>query len=221
MYFSLDRNIRNIAKEPVPASTQAGPFRALLGEGAWQRLAVAVRQRFAELPVAGVPQRYAGRYRVIRRSLAGWCFAQACRLIGSPLPVPGGRNVPALVMVSREPAGDGVVWRRLYRFREGERVCSTVKRHDATAGLLECVGRRFGMVLRLSEEGGELHFRSTRFFCRLGRRRLAWPLWLSPGQMHVTHADAGEGRFRFVLSVRHPWFGETFYQDGLFQALEG
>lgn len=221
MYFTLDRNFRNIARErPLSADADA-PFRTLLGEDAWSRLAASVRQRFGELPAPGRSARYAGRYSVIRRSLVGWVFAQACRLIGTPLPAGAGRNVPALVTVAREAVGEGVVWRRAYRFRRGERVCTTVKRHDAKAGLLECVGRRFGMVLRLSEEQGALHFRSIRFFWRLGRRRLTWPLWLSPGAMHVTHADLGRGRFRFLLNVRHPWFGETFHQDGIFQALEG
>lgn len=219
MYFSRDRKFRKMLSSASDVTATA-PFRRLLGEAAWARLPEAIRARFAGLPPVGRPHRYAGRFAVIRRSLIGWCFAQACRLVGEPLPAPAGRNVPALVVVGREPVGEGVIWRRLYRFRQGERCCTTVKRHDAEAGLLECVGSRFGMELRLSEEGGALHFRSVRFFCRLGRRRLSWPLWLSPGAMHVSHADCGGGRFRFTLSVHHPWFGETFYQDGIFQALE-
>ncbi len=223
MNFSHDRKFRNLepADDGPLSVAEEGPFRALLGEAAWARLAPAVRGRFATQPAIDRPQRFAGRYRVIQRSAIGWCFAQACKLVGAPLPVPAGRNVPAVVTVAQAPQGGGVFWRRAYRFRQGERICTTVKRHDERAGLMECVGRHFGMALRLSEEAGELHFRSTRFFWRLGRHQMTWPLWLSPGQMHVTHADVGQRRFRFTLAVRHPWFGETFFQDGIFQALEG
>ena len=31
------------------------------------------------------------------------------------------------------------------------------------------------------------------------------------------YEDLGGGRFRFALSFRHPWLGETFHQDGVFE----
>ena len=42
--------------------------------------------------------------------------------------------------------------------------------------------------------------------------------WLSPGTTHVEHVDEGTGWFRFTMTVRHPVFGELFYQTGRFCA---
>lgn len=201
-------------------------FRTLLGEAAWARLAEGIRRRFARLPARGRPRVFRGRFDVVRRSLVGLCFAWVSKAIGQPLPVGHGDRVPARVVVRRSDDGGGVEWRRHYAFAgHGER-CSTTKRKGDDSSLLECVGRRFGMELALSEEQGALHFRSTRFFVALGGRRLTWPLLLSPGRMHVLHeaGPSGDGAgedFRFRLEVRHPVFGLTFLQDGFFRQMEG
>ena len=74
--------------------------------------------------------------------------------------------------------------------------------------------------MRVFAEAGSLHFLSTGYFVRLGRWRLPIPALLSPGQTHVIHADRGNGRFSFTMTVRHPLYGETFFQDGWFHARE-
>ncbi|HKY94325.1 MAG TPA: DUF4166 domain-containing protein [Kiloniellales bacterium] len=188
-------------------------------------MAEGIRRRFASLSAPRRAQVFRGRFDIVRRSRLGWCFAWLCRVIGEPLPRGQGQRVPARVVVALARDGKGVEWRRHYAFaHHGER-CSTVKR-EAGRQLLECVGRCFGMELALSEEAGALHFRSTRFFVTLGRRRLTWPLLLSPGRMHVLHeagpkGDGGDEDFRFRLEVRHPLFGLTFLQDGRFRQMEG
>jgi len=199
-------------------------FRALLGEAAWGRLAAGIRRRFAWLPAPGRPRVFRGRFQVVRRSAVGWAMAWLARAAGQPLPLGQGDEVPARVVVARCADG-GVEWRRHYAFANAGERCSTVKR-KGEGHLLECVGRRFGMELALSEEAGALHFRSTRFFLALFGRRLTWPLLLSPGRMHVLHeagpsAAEGEDDFRFRLEVRHPLFGLTFLQDGRFRQMEG
>lgn len=231
MNFSTIRNFRHDCLPDGDAGDGGDDcFRALLGEAAWARLAEEIRRRFARLPAPGRPRVFRGRFDVVRRSRIGWVFAWVCRAIGQPLPLRHGERVPARVVVARAPDGEGVEWRRHYAFAGGGERCSTVKRRagdgrDESHSLLECVGRHFGMELALSEEAGALHFRSTRFFLALGRRRLTWPLLLSPGRMHVLH-EAGprrEGKddFRFRLEVRHPLFGVTFLQDGRFRQMEG
>jgi len=196
-------------------------FRALLGEPAWGRLADGIRRRFAWLPEPGRPRVFRGRFSVVRHSFVGWIFARLCRAVGQPLPLRQGVDVPARVVVLRTADGVGVEWRRHYGFAGGGERCSTVKRPGGDRRLLECVGRHFGMELALSEEAGALHFRSTRFFVALGRRRLTWPLLLSPGAMHVLHEAGEQADFRFRLEVRHPLFGVTFLQDGRFRQTEG
>jgi hypothetical protein len=195
-----------------------GSFRLLVGELAWRRLPDAVRERFAWKPLPGAEIRYAGAMRQVRSSALGWVLAQLYRAIGTPLAPWRGQDVPVTVVL-HAAQGDGIEWRRLYRFPgKPELCCSSVKRVDRDGGLIECVGAGIGMWLSLSVEERALHFRSTAYFWALGSWRLALPLWLTPGLLHVIHADLGGGRFRFVIAVDHPWFGETFYQDGIFAA---
>ena len=194
-----------------------GSFRALLGELAWRRLPRAVQERFSWKPAPGAEIRYAGVMTVVRSSVAGWLLAQACRLIGTPLAPYRGGDVPVTVTLSLDEEG-GIVWDRLYRFPGHAPVCCRSVKKATAEGLIECVGAGIGMWLKLSEQKGELHFRSTGYFWRRGRLRLAVPRWLWPGEMHVVHADLGGGWFRFRIAVRHPLLGEILFQDGIFAA---
>ena len=194
-------------------------FERLLGELAWRRLAPAVRERFRWKPASGAEIHYAGEMLVVRSSRLGWLMAQLCRLIGTPLAPHRGARVPVTVTLSLDADGAGVVWRRLYRFPGRRAVtCVSVKKAAESEGLIECVGGGIGMWLRLSERAGALYFRSTGYFWTIGRWRVALPDWLTPGALTVVHSDEGQGRFRFVISVVHPFIGETFFQDGVFEA---
>jgi hypothetical protein len=196
--------------EPDPS------FRALLGELAWRRLPPAVRERFAWKPAPGAEIRYRGVMAVVRRSMIGALMAQLCRLIGTPLAPYGGRDVPVSVRLRRDADSSGVVWERTYHFAHRAPVtCRSVKRAESS-GLVEIVGAGIGMTLALAECQGALHFRSTGYFGRWRRWRLTLPRWLTPGEMHVVHADLGGGRFRFAIAVTHPLFGEIIRQDGVF-----
>jgi len=191
-------------------------FRALLGELAWRRLSPAVRQRFAVKPAPGSAILYRGTMREVRASWAGKLLAQLCRLIGTPLAPYGGRDVPVSVRLRLDAEGNGTVWERSYHFAHRAPVtCRSVKRAEPS-GLVEIVGTGIGMALALAECQGALHFRSTGYFWRWRRWRLTLPRWLTPGEMHVVHADLGGGRFRFAMAVTHPRFGEMIRQDGVF-----
>ncbi|MDH3475649.1 MAG: DUF4166 domain-containing protein [Rhodospirillales bacterium] len=202
-------------------------YRRLLGDEAWNRLSTEIRLRFGLKPndfkSSGRERiRYRGVMEEVRCSRAGWLLAQACRLIGTPLAFNRGRDVPVEVWVYKEAGGEGVAWERLYRF-PGRRPVTVVsaKRPDRRDGLVECVGGGFGMVLRVFEADGSLNFLSLRYFWQLAHWRLPIPALLTPGTTHVVHGDEADGRFRFTMTVRHPWLGETYYQTGLFRAVEG
>jgi len=216
-------------QEKTPATARFRPprriadasFRELLGELAWRRLAPAVRERFAWKPAPGAAIRYVGMMNVVRASAAGWLMAQACRLLGTPLAPYRGSDVPVTVTLRLDGDGHGIVWERLYRFAGRAPVrCASVKK-ATDEGLIECVGAGIGMWLKLSEHKGELHFRSTGYFWRRGRRRVRLPRWLTPGELHVVHADLGGGWFRFRIAVRHRLLGETLFQDGIFAEEKG
>jgi hypothetical protein len=215
------------SKQAQPAAPQPSAgvedlaFRRLMGESAWRGLAPAIQSRFGVKPLPGQVVEYAGRMTAVRASPIGRLFGQLCRLIGSPIAPYTGDDVPISVFVHQAPDGDGVVWRREYFFPgRGMVTARSVKQVDGADSLLECFARGVTMRMRIFAEAGSLHFLSIGYFVRLGRCRLPIPALLSPGQTHVVHADRGNGRFSFTMTVRHPLYGETFFQDGWFHARE-
>ena len=76
------------------------------------------------------------------------------------------------------------------------------------------------LCLDLCERGGGLHFCSTGYVQRLWGLRLPIPAALTPGRLELTHHQQADGRFRVVLSLHHPWLGEIFRQDGLFEEID-
>ena len=202
---------------PIAATAPEIDFAKLVGRRGWSRLAPAIRRRFSAVHAIGKVVRYEGQMSEVSCSVVGWLFAQAGRLIGTPITPFAGRNVPTTVNVFRVP-GNGICWQRIYRF-SGRRaiVVSSVKRVSRTGRMMECAGAGIGMWLEVFEQSGALHFRSTSFFWKIGPWRLPLPGWLTPGTAHVIHTDRGGGRFRFTLSFRHPFLGTTFFQDGLFE----
>lgn len=187
---------------------------ALVGAAGWARLAPAIRRRFA---AGHAPVCYAGRVD-LSCSAIGRLYAALARPFGAPLTRARVTGLPTLVDVHADERG-GVVWTRLFGAEgdsaAGQRVRST-KEIDAGGGLLERTDGGLAMSLEVFEEDGALVFESRRFWLMRGRWRLPVPLWLSPGRCRVAHADLGDGQFRFTLSMSHPWFGETFRQDGVF-----
>lgn len=199
---------RNIKRAAAP------DFRALLGEAAWARLPDTVQARFAAGAHA-TPCVYAGRMSV-RASPLGWLFAQACRLIGTPLAPWTGEDIPVEVSVSLAARG-GITWARLYRFPgHAPASVSSRKLMSPRGDLLEVVRGGLGMRLAVAEEDGALVFRSLGYIVRVGSWTIPLPALLTPGQAWVEHRDLGGGAFRFSLRFVHPLAGETMFQTGVF-----
>jgi hypothetical protein len=192
----------------------------LIGRSAWERLPKAVRDRFAH---SESTVDYLGEFEVVRASRLGKVVAWACQLIGSPVVPRTGRNVPAVVHVS--PSGQGVEWRREYRWPDHPPyVVRSTKVIGDDAILVEELPARLRMSLTVFEKGGVLHFVSKAYYFEFafpwtqGRMRIGLPPALSPGITHVQHIDGVDGWFRFTMTVTHPLFGELFYQTGQFQS---
>ncbi len=200
----------------APPERAAPDFQQLLGQAAWRRLPARVRRRFA--PHASACRTvYRGRMSAVRASRAGRVLAQLCRLLGTPLAPHRGKHVPVSVHVFDLPGARGTVWERRYHFPHRSPVAiRSIKRLDRDGMLLEVLGAGLRMRLRVYEADGELHFLSVRYFVELLGLRVALPAWFPPGTTHVVHRDEGGGLFRFILSIQHPWFGEMFYQEGVF-----
>lgn len=187
-----------------------------LGED-WDKLHPDVQQRFSKDPDIGETILYRGKIDT-KCSCTGWLFAHFTRIVGNPLTPYEGKHIPLDVRLFRKNGTDGICWQRTYHFPDKKPyIVISIKKSGRHGEMLECVGGGFGMVLDVYAENQQLHFKSTRYFWRLGHFRLPLPHFITPGETHVIHADKGEGNFRFTIGMTHPWLGRTFFQDGLFR----
>lgn len=195
-------------------------FRALLSAPAWRRLPDAVRKRFAHDRAAARVVIYRGRM-MVKASMLGRCFAQVCRLMGTPVAPFVHDDVPVTVRVFDKPDDGGTVWERRYDFPgRAPVIVSSVKQIEYDGTLVEALGAGLRMRLKVFERDGALHFLSTGYFFQIGRLRFELPSWLPPGATHVVHEDRGGGRFLFTLHTAQrgndPGNGAMYWQSGLF-----
>lgn len=192
-------------------------YRDLLGNGAWARLPPEVRQRFSVRPAGADQILYRGVMRRVELSFMGWLFAQVCRLFGTPLAPYRGKNIDMEIALTWNKALHGVTWHRKYLF--GPRRVFTVKSTKSVqrnGEVIEHIGHGFTMRLHLSEQHGNLVFKSTCYEVALAGRTFRIPALLTPGVTTVTHEQIEGDRFRFSLAVQHPLLGQTIFQDGEF-----
>jgi Domain of unknown function (DUF4166) len=193
-------------------------FRALLADDDWGRLPLATWRRFSKRLAGGRTVVYVGEVAEARHSRIGWWLAQLARIIGGPLPTGGETGVPIIVTVTEDAASGGQIWTRICARSNGfPQVIHSAKRFAGPSGLEEYIGFGLSMGLRLSVEHEALVFRSTGYFACLGALRLSLPDWLAPGALTVSHADLGDGAFRFTLDVVHPRLGELVHQSAVFR----
>jgi hypothetical protein len=206
------------APEPQPSDLTDLRFRQLLGRAAWADLPETVRRRFGKRLGAGQSVNYAGEVTACRMSASGWVLAQACRLIGAPLPLEREGGVAAIVSVTEDGASGGQVWTRIYARRRGfPQVIHSAKRFAGPTGLEEYLGGGIGIALTVSALEDGIRFTSDHYFLQLGRWRLRWPRMIAPGQLTIDHRDCGEGAFTFTLVLHHPLLGEVMHQHSRFQ----
>ncbi len=198
-------------------------YETLLGRAAWERLPIAVRDRFAAHDA-----HWAGAM-TLHASFIGRWVARLCRLVGEPLPPASDVPVPATVRVEPDPATGGSRWIRRYELpHRAVEICS-VKSVDAEGHMIERLAMGLRMELDLHTDYGALHFVTTGYHLEIPppmllRRcfsrplRLRFPAWWVPGRTHVVHRDLGDGRFRFTMTIRHAWLGELFHHDGVFMS---
>jgi len=220
---------RNPPLEPL---AEDGDFRlrGLMPDSDWASLPLAIRRRFSKRLAAGQSIVYTGEILDSWMSRAGWCLAQAARLIGGPLPLARARaapthlaalHVPTVVTVTGGDLGKGSgsqIWTRLYARRNGfPQVIHSSKRFAGPTGLEEYVGYGVGMALTVYVRDSALIFRSKDYFLQLFGRRFVLPAWLTPGTLYVTHADLPDGKFSFTLQIFHPRLGLIIRQMAIFR----
>lgn len=183
---------------------------ALLGPAAWARLPAAVQRRFGSHADAA---RYSG-HMDLRCSRLGRVLAWLAWPLRGPLVPHCLADVPTEVTACPDGRG-GVVWSR-HMGRQTVRSTKTAYTRDPGGGVLERTAGGLAMALDVFEDGGALVFQSRHYAWCWGPLYLRIPACLSPGVCRVEHRDLGAGRFRFTLTMRHPLWGETFHQSGVF-----
>lgn len=189
----------------------------LLGHEQWSKLESPIQRRFSGSAHSTEPIIYAGTMSEVRNSKAGRLFAFLTKIIGNPLTPYSGTKIPTIVKLYKIPENPGVYWERTYYFpRKKPYVVTSVKKINHRGRLSETVKGGFSMELDVFQQGGNLHFKSTRYFWHIFSIHLPLPHWLSPGQTHVIHQHISEDKFKFSITMHHKILGQTFFQEGVF-----
>ncbi|MGA3005255.1 MAG: DUF4166 domain-containing protein [Acetobacteraceae bacterium] len=193
-------------------------FCALVGRTAWAGLPNLGQERFSKRPTSGNSAIYQGQITECRINSAGWLLARLGLAIGAPLPLHRDTGVPAVVTITEDLATGGQFWTRVYgRSRGFPQVIHSIKRFSGPTGLEEYLGYGFGIALAITADTRALHFHADHYFLCIGRLRWRLPRLLAPGALTISHVDHGDGWFAFILTLRHPRFGELVHQVGMFQ----
>lgn len=196
-------------------------FERLCGKDGWARLHPDIQRRFSNHDLRVT---YPGEL-AVQSSFFGLVFAWLLQPFGNPLPLTRTRIFKAEVKVKPEPQNGskvgGVIWQRNFLRPDNSPLrIESVKQLGDDGNLMECIRPGLlggiGMGLKVYEKNSALNFASTHYFVVWGKLRLPVPLWLTPGRTLVEHIDEGAGNFRFRLTMTHPLFGRTIYQDGVF-----
>lgn len=215
-FFTYESFTKKIQKKNVKNNHM--DFRKLVGEKGWNRLVPAIHVRFTKTQSKDNAVCYSGSMLSVRSNFTGWCLAQLCRIVGTPLTPYSGKEIPTIVRVYKNEDNTGTVWEREYQFPNRKPlIIRSTKMLDIDKSLMESVDGGIRMRLKVFEEEGRLVFLSTSYFIKILNIRLLIPSLFTPGLTRVEHIDEGNGYFRFILSMKHPYLGEMFYQEGLFR----
>jgi hypothetical protein len=213
----LGANAAAVNRDSVPGR-HSGAFRTLVGEGDWSRLPSAVQRRFERSLAPGESAVYVGEVASTTLTRVGWCWAQAARLVGAPLPLKVLTHTSAAVVVTADAVGETQLWTRIYH--ESGRLPQAIrsmKSFSGRTGLEERVGGGVGIALVVAVEERALLFRSAGYHWRCSRLIVPIPVWLTPGTIEVVHREERQGRYSFTLTVMHPWFGRIIHQVAFFR----
>lgn len=208
---------RRATPSPIPLAKNSPhrSIRDMLGEDQWQRLHPDIRLRFSAERLHSHTL-YTGRMKLWRSRL-GALISLLSRPLGAPLPLTACDDAPAMVLVS-PGAHSSTVWER-WVCPDPAKPPITVRSTKVTGtgqALVERLDGGLEMHLSLSADDGALVFESSTYAFTLLGCTVPLPLFLTPGHCRVEHRAEGPGRFSFTLSMRHPLFGLTIFQTGLF-----
>ena len=195
-------------------------FKKILGPE-WKKLHPDIQLRFDKNPAPGQPLRYTGMLGELRCSRVG-------RLLGLlSMPLIQGALIPYCdadfpvdIEVYSKPGCASIFKQRIYRLNKRKPIQFTSYMAESEKGeVLEYVGFGLGMKLVLHVQEGNLYFTSDGYFWDIFGWRMPLPDVLTPGKTFLCHRNDNPAQFNIRIEIRHPWFGTTFTQVGVFHEL--
>lgn len=192
-------------------------FRKILGPR-WAELHPDIQRRFGKNPMPGRPLNYRGRLSELRCSRVGKLLGYLTMpLIEGALMPYDDADFPVDIQVYSKANCPSIYKQRIYRLNGRKPVQFTSFMRESPRGeVLEYVGTGLGMKLVLDVRDGNLHFESDGYFWELFGVRVPLPSLLTPGKTFLCHRNQSPERFDIRIEIRHPLFGTTFTQVGVF-----
>lgn len=202
------------------AAPDGGLFKKNLGQQ-WRLLHPNIQARFDKNPVPGQPLNYTGQLTELSCSRAGRMLGYLTMPLikGALLPFNDNHFPVDIVFYSKADCAS-IFKTRTYRLNGRKPVQFTSFMCAGSKGeVLEYVGMGLGMKLVLAVRHGDLHFESDGYFWQLFGVRIPLPGLLTPGKTFLCHRNHSANQFGIRIEIRHPLFGTTFTQDGVFREL--
>jgi hypothetical protein len=192
-------------------------FKKILGPE-WSRLHPDIRTRFDRNPLPGKPLNYTGELTELTCSRLGRVLGYlSMPMIQGALMPYNDTNFPVDIQVYSRENCAAIFKQRIYRLNGRKPVQFTSFMRESSKGeVLEYVGMGLGMKLLLDVRDGNLHFESDGYFWEVFGFRIPLPGLLTPGKTFLCHRNHNAGQFDIRIEIRHPLFGTTFTQAGVF-----
>jgi Domain of unknown function (DUF4166) len=204
-----DRGSRTTAiRQRQPRDTR---YRDLLPAADWATLPLIVQTRFMRHLQPGETKLFSGAVVKTELSLLGRMLAFVLRPLNI-IPAHHGAVGPSTVVVTEGADAASQTYTRLYGRQNGAAQIITSTKCFTSRGLVETLGHGLSMRLAISVEDRALVFSSTGYQWTAFGRTITLPRWLSPGHARIEHRDLDGTRFRFSLTLTHPWFGQLVEQ---------
>lgn len=193
-------------------------FKKILGQE-WRKLHPDIQARFDKNPLPGKPLYYTGSLSELSSSRAGKLLGYlSMPLIQGALMPYDDADFPVDIQVYSKHNCASIFKQRTYRLNGRKPVMFTSFMAESPQGeVLEYVGMGLGMKLLLEVRDGNLHFESDGYFWQLFGARIPLPDLLTPGKTFLCHRNNSSNQFDIRIEIRHPLFGTTFTQAGIFR----
>ena len=193
-------------------------FKKILGLE-WRKLHPDIQALFDKNPLPGKPLNYTGELSELTCSRVGQVLGYLTMpLIKGALMPFNDANFPVDIQVYSKADCASIFKQRTYRLNGRKPVQFTSFMQESSKGeVLEYVGMGLGMKLVLDVRDGNLHFESDGYFWDILGLRIPLPALLTPGKTFLCHRNNSANQFDIRIEIRHPVFGTTFTQAGVFR----